>query len=150
VLNIFVDADSCPVKKEVFRVAKRFELKVTLVANSQIQDSSDCLIELVRVEGSLDAADDWIVDHVTEDDIVISSDIPLVSRCLKKRARVLSPKGYIFTESSIGNALANRDIMTFLRDTGIKTGGPAPFEKKDRSKFLQSLDCLIQAILKKK
>jgi uncharacterized protein len=150
VLNIIVDADSCPVKKEVFRVAKRFGLKVTLVANSQIQDSCDCLIELVRVAGSLDAADDWIVEHVAEDDIVISGDIPLVSRCLKKQARVLSPKGYIFTESSIGNALANRDLMTFLRDTGMKTGGPPPFEKKDRSKFLQSLDYLIQSIRKAK
>lgn len=149
-LHIIVDADACPVKQEIFRVAKRCGLKVTLVANSQIQAPIEDWIELVKVAGSLDAADDWIVERVAEDDIVISADIPLVSRCIKKRARVLSPKGYVFTEASIGNALATRDLMTHLRETGLNTGGPPPFEKKDRSKFLQSLDSLIQAIRKEK
>jgi uncharacterized protein len=149
-LDIIVDADACPVKQEVFRVAKRCGLKVTLVANSQIQAPAEDWIELIKVGGSLDAADDWIVERIAEDDIVISADIPLVSRCIKKRARALSPKGYVFSEASIGNALATRDLMTHLRETGLNTGGPPPFEKKDRSKFLQSLDGLIQAIRKEK
>jgi uncharacterized protein YaiI (UPF0178 family) len=145
-LEILVDADACPVKQEVYRVAERYGLKVTLVANSQINIPSDDRVKLVTVCDTLDAADDWIVDHAAENDIVISGDIPLVSRCLKKRARVLSPKGYLFNDASIGNALANRDLMTHLRDIGLNTGGPSPFDKRDRSKFLQGLDSIVQAI----
>jgi uncharacterized protein len=149
-LDIIVDADACPVKQEVYRVARRCGLKVTLVSNSQIQVPGGDWIELVKVGDSLDAADDWIADHVAEDDIVVSWDIPLVSRCLKNKARVLSPKGYIFTEASIGNALATRDLLTHLRETGLNTGGPPPFTKRDRSQFLQNLDRLIQTIRKAK
>jgi uncharacterized protein YaiI (UPF0178 family) len=145
-LEIIVDADACPVKQEVYRVADRYALKVILVANSQIYFPAGDLVKLVKVTDELDAADDWIADHAAENDIVISGDIPLVSRCLKKRARVLSPKGYVFSEASIGSALANRDLMTHLRDIGLNTGGPPPFEKKDRSKFLQSLDGIIRSI----
>jgi len=101
---------------------------------------------MVVVNNHLDAADDWIVDHVTKNDIVISGDIPLASRCLKKGARVLGPKGLVFTEASIGNALATRDLMSHLRDIGMDTGGQAPFDKRDRSRFLQSLDNIVQAI----
>jgi uncharacterized protein len=146
VLDIIIDADACPVKQEVYRVAQRCGLKVTLVANSQIQTPAGDWINLVKVGDSLDAADDWIAAHVTENDIVVSGDIPLVSRCLKNKARVLSPKGYIFTDASIGNALATRDLLAHLRETGLNTGGPPPFTKQDRSQFLQSLDSLIQAV----
>ncbi len=144
--EILVDADSCPVKEEVYRVAKRHELRVTVVANSQMHIPGEGWLKLVVVSDQFDAADDWIVEHITKNDIVISGDIPLASRCLKKGARVLGPKGRVFTDDSIGDALATRDLMSHLRDIGIMTGGPAPFEKRDRSRFLQSLDGIIQTI----
>ena len=144
--KIFVDADGCPVKEEVYRVAKRYGLKVALVSNSWMRSPPDDWLELVIVNGQFDAADDWIVEHVTENDIVISGDIPLASRCLGKGARVLHPKGREFTEDSIGEALATRDLLSYLRDLGNMTGGPAPFEKRDRSRFLQRLDEVIQAV----
>jgi len=106
------------------------------------------LFELVLVSEEFDAADDWIVEHVREDDIAVSADIPLAARCLEKGARMLDPKGRVFTQESIGSALANRDLMAYLRDMGNITGGPAPFEKRDRSRFLQHLDGVIQAALK--
>ena len=144
--EILVDADSCQVKEEVYRVAKRYGLRVILVANSQMHIPSEGWLELVVVSNQFDSADDWIVEYITKNDIVISGDIPLASRCLKKGARVLGPNGRVFTEDSIGDALATRDLMSHLRDIGIMTGGPAPFEKRDRSRFLQSLDGIIQAI----
>ncbi len=144
--EILVDADSCQVKQEVYRVAKRYGLKVTVVANSQMRIPGEDWLKLVVVGGQFDAADDWIVENITKNDIVISGDIPLASRCLKKGARVLEPKGRVFTDDSIGNALATRNLMSHLRDIGIMTGGPAPIEKRDRSRFLQSLDGIIQAI----
>lgn len=144
--EILVDADSCQVKEEVYRVAKRYGLRVILVANSQMHIPSEGWLELVVVSNQFDAADDWIVEYITKNDIVISGDIPLASRCLKKGARVLGPNGRVFTEDSIGDALATRDLMSHLRDIGIMTGGPAPFEKRDRSQFLQSLDGIIQTI----
>ena len=145
-MTILVDADSCPVKQEVFRVAQRYGLKVILVANSAINCPAEDWIEVKVVKDHLDAADDWIVDHTNQDDIVITGDIPLASLSIKKGARVLSPRGTVFTESSVGNALATRDLLTHLRDIGLKTEGPPSFDKKDRSRFLQSLDGLIQAI----
>ncbi|MFC2071408.1 YaiI/YqxD family protein [Chloroflexota bacterium] len=144
--EILVDADSCQVKQEVYRVAKRYGLRVTLVANSQMHIPNEGWLKLVVVSDQFDAADDWIVEHITKNDIVISGDIPLASRCLKNGARVLAPNGRVFTDNSIGNALATRDLMSHLRDIGIMTGGPAPFGKRDRSRFLQSLDDIIQAI----
>jgi uncharacterized protein len=144
--EILVDADACPVKQEVYRVAKRFGLKVMLVANSPMNLPQEDGISLVVVNGQMDAADDWIVNHAARNDIVITGDIPLAARCLKIGARVLEPRGYVFTETSIGNSLANRDIMTYLRNTGIETSGPASFKKRDRSLFLQSLDKVIRAI----
>ncbi len=133
-------------KQEVYRVAKRYGLSVTVVANSQMHIPSEDWLKLVVVSDQFDAADDWIVEYITKNDIVISGDIPLASRCLKKGARVLGPKGRVFTDDSIGDALATRDLMSHLRDIGIMTGGPAPFKKRDRSRFLQSLDSIIQAI----
>jgi uncharacterized protein len=144
--EILVDADACPVKQEVFRVAKRYGLKVTLVANSQMRIPGEDWLEMVVVSGQFDAADDWIAGHADKNDIVISGDIPLASRCLKKGARVLGFNGHLFTDASIGDALATRDLMYHLRDLGIKTGGPSPFDKRDRSRFLQSLDGIIQSI----
>jgi uncharacterized protein len=146
--DIFVDADACPVKQEVYRVAKRYGLKVILIANSPMNVPDG--IVLVVVTGRMDAADDWIVNHAAANDIVITGDIPLASRCLKIGARVLDPRGYIFTEATIGSALANRDIMTYLRNTGIETRGPASFTKRDRSLFLQRLDKVIREILEGK
>ncbi len=148
--DIFVDADGCPVKEEVYRVAKRYGLKVILVANAWMRVPAEDWLELVVVDGQLDAADDWIVEHVTEDDIVISGDIPLASRCLEKGVLVLGPRGRVFTDDTIGEALAKRELMSHLRDLGTMTGGPAPFEKRDRSRFLQRLDETIQTVRRRK
>lgn len=148
-VTIFVDADGCPVKNEVYRVAERYGLSVKLVANSWLRTPDDDRVELVLVDGDFDAADDWIVDHVGENDIVVSSDIPLADRCLKRGARALGPKGRAFTVDSIGDAMAAREMLSQLREMGIPAGGPAPFEKADRSRFLQALDEMINASLKR-
>jgi uncharacterized protein YaiI (UPF0178 family) len=150
VFKILVDADSNPVKEAVFRVARRYGIMVILVANSAIKAPPEDWLKLVVVSRQLDAADDWIVDNIEKNDIVITGDIPLASRCLKKGARVLGLLGLVFTECTIGNALATRDLMTHLRNIGINTGGQAAFDKKDRSRFLQALDKLIQEILNNK
>jgi uncharacterized protein YaiI (UPF0178 family) len=150
-ITIYIDADSTPVKNEVTRVAKRYGLKVYFVSKTRIKIPQDRLMEMVVVDDHPDAADDWIVEHVVENDVVVSADIPLASRCVKKGARVLDPKGQVFTEESIGEVLANRDIMTFLRDLGDVSGGiRPPYDKRDRSRFLQRLDDLIQAVLRGK
>ena len=149
-LDIFIDADGCPVKQEVYRVAKRCGLKVTLVSNSRMGTPQEDWLEVVVADGQFNAADDWIVEHVSENDIVITGDIPLASRCLEKDARVLGPSGRIFTKESIGDALASRELLSHLRDLGIITGGPAPFEKRDRSRFLQRLDATIHVLRKRK
>lgn len=147
-INLYVDADACPVKNEVFRVAQRYRLKVYLVANSPLRIPPDELIELIIVQDGFDAADDWIAEHITQTDIAVTADIPLAARCLKKGARVVDPKGRVFSEDSIGGALANREFTAFLRDMGTITGGPPPFEPKDRSRFLQRLDELIHAVMR--
>ncbi|HEX9592538.1 MAG TPA: YaiI/YqxD family protein [bacterium] len=145
-LHIFVDADACPVKEEVYRVARRCRLEVTLVANSWMRVPDERGIALEVVAGGFDAADDWIVDHVRPDDIVVTADIPLASRCLKEGARVMGPTGRPFTEDNIGDAVATRELLSELRDSGQITGGPPPLEKRDRSRFLQQLDHVVQAI----
>jgi len=147
-LHIFIDADGCPVKQEIYRVARRHGLRVTLVANAMVSAPRADWLELITVRDDPDAADDWIAEHVGRDDIVISADIPLASRCLEKKARVLRPNGREFRESTIGDALARREILSHLRDQGVMTGGPPPFAKTDRSRFLQSLERVIQACLK--
>lgn len=146
--SIYVDADGCPVKTEIFRVALRYGLRVFVVANSRINIPSEQLFEMVIVNGNIDAADDWIVERVTENDIAVTSDIPFAARCLRKGARTVDPKGRVFTEESIGVALAHRELTAYLREIGTMTGGPAPFGKRDRSRFLQQLDNLIQASLR--
>ena len=148
--NIFIDGDGCPVKQEVYRVAKRYGVKVTLVSNSRMRSPQEDWLEIVVVDGQFNAADDWIVEHVSENDIVITGDIPLASRCLEKGAQVLAPTGRVFTPDSIGEALASRELLSHLRNLGTITGGPAPFEKRDRSRFLQRLDETIQAIRSRK
>lgn len=148
-IQIYVDADACPVKNEIFRVAKRYTLKTFVVSNSSLHIPRDPLFELVVVRGGqLDVADDWIAERIGSTDIAVTQDIPLAARCLAKGARVLDPRGKVFSEGSIGDALATRELMAQLRDMGSITGGPAPFEARDRSRFLQSLDTLIQAVLK--
>jgi len=142
-LDIYVDADACPVKQEIFRVAKRYGLKVILVSNSWMRVPASSWLDLVVVDKGPDVADDWIVEHTGVNDIVISGDIPLASRCLKKGAQVLGNTGRPFTEDNIGNALSLRNLLTDLREQGVVTGGPKPFAKKDRSRFLQALDEMI-------
>jgi hypothetical protein len=145
-LNIFVDADACPVKQEVFRVANRYGLNVTLVSNSWMRIPDNKWIILKIVSDEFDAADDWIVEHIQSDDIAITADIPLASRCLQKGARILGPTGKVFTENNIGQAIATRNLFSELREAGEITGGPPPFKKSDRSFFLQKLDQVIQSI----
>jgi len=145
-LNIYIDADACPVKQEVYRVANRYRLEVTLVANSWMRVPDEKRFVLEVVDAGPDVADDWIVARVEPDDIVITADIPLASRCLKKDARVIGTTGKPFTEDNIGDSVATRDLLSELRDAGEITGGPPPLKKSDRSRFLQRLDEVIQAI----
>jgi hypothetical protein len=145
-LHIFVDADACPVKQEVYRVARRYRLHVTLVANSWMRAPNEQWIGLEVVSDGFDAADDWIVEHVQPQDIVVTADILLASRCMKEGARVIGPNGKPFTENNIGQAVATRDLLSELRGAGEITGGPPPLTKRDRSCFLQKLDDMIQAI----
>lgn len=147
-LHIYIDADACPVKQEVYRVADRYLLAVTLVANSRMRVPLDERITLEIVAGGFDAADDWIVEHAEADDIVVTADIPLASRCLKQGARVIGTTGKPFTESNIGPLVATRDLLSELRGAGEITGGPPPLTQRDRSRFLQQLDTVIQSILR--
>jgi len=147
-MRILVDADACPVKGEVYKVAKRYGVSVTLVSNSWMRVPTESWIELVVVkeEGSLDDADHWIVEQATEVDIAVTEDIILAGRCLEKGAYALSPRGRVFTSESIGEALATRELMAGLREMGEITGGPRPFDKRDRSTFLQRLDEAVHVI----
>jgi uncharacterized protein YaiI (UPF0178 family) len=145
-LHIFVDADACPVKQEVYRVASRYGLDVTLVANFWMRVPNERWIALEVVGDGFDAADDWIVEHLLPHDIVITADIALASRCVKEGARVMGATGKPFTENNIGQAVATRDLLSELRGAGEITGGPPPLKKRDRSRFLQQLDHVIQSI----
>jgi uncharacterized protein YaiI (UPF0178 family) len=145
-LHIFVDADACPVKPEVYRVAKRYGLGVTLVANRWMRVPNEPLVALEVVSGAQDAADDWIVGHAGPLDIVVTADVLLASRCLKGGARVVGPAGKPFTEDSIGQTVAMRDLLAELRGAGEITGGPPPLRQRDRSLFLQQLDDTIQSV----
>ena len=140
-ISIYVDADACPVKAEVYRVAERYGLKVYVVANDIMSVPRDQPnVELVVVSDRFDAADDWIVERAGARDIVVTSDVPLASRCVKTGAYVLAPNGRVFTSNSIGMSVAVRNLMQDLRAGGENLGGPAPFSKKDRSAFLSALD----------
>jgi uncharacterized protein len=144
-LTIWIDADACPVKEEVYRVARRYKMGVKVVANAPLRVPNDALIELV-VRPGFGAADDWIAEQSGASDIVITADIPLAARCLAKGARILDPKGHPFTDNDIGTALALRDLLDGLRQGGTMTGGPAPMTPKDRSRFLSKLDETVNAV----
>jgi uncharacterized protein YaiI (UPF0178 family) len=148
-LHIFVDADACPVKEEIFRVAKRYSLGVTLVSGSWMRIPDSVNVTLKVVKQGMDAADDWIVEHVEADDIVITTDIPLAARCVGKGAYVLGPTGKRFTDDNIGPALATRNLLSELRELGGIAGGPPPFGKRDRSRFLEGLDKVVNDIVRK-
>ena len=143
-MQIYVDGDGCPVKPEIFRVAKRYGLSVHVVANGWMPTPDAPRVQMVIVGQELDAADDWIVAHAGAEDLVITTDIPLAARCVAKRSAVLHPTGKRFTEDDVGTALALRDLLASLREAGTRTGGPAPFQERDRSQFLQALDAAIQ------
>jgi len=144
--RIYIDADACPVKDEVYRVAARHRLPVTVVANGLIRVPADPLIERVAAGAGPDAADDWIAQRAGAGDIVITADIPLASRCVKAGAEVISPDGRPFTEQTIGMTLAVRNLMYDLRSAGEVTSGPRPFSPRDRSTFLSALDQTIRRL----
>jgi hypothetical protein len=144
--RIYVDADACPVKDEIYRVAVRYGLPVSVVAGNFIRVPRDPLIERIAAGSGMDAADDWIAEHAGKGDIVITSDIPLASRCVKAGCEVIAPNGKPFTEQSIGMTLAVRNLMTDLRSSGEVTGGPRSFAPRDRSAFLSALDQAIRRV----
>ncbi|MFN3911296.1 YaiI/YqxD family protein [Hyphomonas sp.] len=148
--RILVDADACPVKDEIYKVALRHQVAVVIVANSYIRIPEHPLVSRKIVSDGFDAADDWIAETATSLDVVVTADIPLADRCLKAGSRVLGPTGKPFTPDSIGGALATRAIMADLRVgvAGIGAGGPAPFSKADRSRFLSALDTALVAAKK--
>jgi uncharacterized protein YaiI (UPF0178 family) len=148
-IRIFVDADACPMKAEVYRVAERYGLKVFVVANSFMNVPRGELIERVIVSEGPDIADNWIAERVTPSDIVITADIPLAGRCVRKGATVIGPTGKPFTDDSIGMALATRNLLTDLRSAGATTRGPPPLSRQDISRFLSALDLAVTRLQRK-
>jgi uncharacterized protein len=148
-IRIFVDADACPVKSEIYKVAERYSLKTYVVANSFMNVPRCDMIERVIVPEGPDVADDWIVERATDADIVITADIPLAARCLKNGASVIGPTGKPFTDDSIGMVLATRDLMTDLRSAGAVTRGPSPLSRQDISRFLSALDLAVTRLKRK-
>src|SRR6201997_5390540 len=148
--RIYVDADACPVKDEIYRVAARHALPVSVVAGNFIRVPQDPMIERIAAGSGMDAADDWIAERAGKDDIVITSDIPLASRCVKAGAEVIAPNGKPFSEESIGMTLAMRNLMTDLRSSGEITGGPRSFSPRDRSTFLSALDQTLRPIQRRR
>jgi uncharacterized protein len=144
--KIYIDGDGCPVKEETYKVAIRYQLPVIIVANKPIHIPLHPLFQMQVVAQGADEADNWIAENIQENDICITADIPLADRCLKKNAKVLNVRGEEFTEDMIGDAMATRELMKHLRELGEVKGGPPPFEKRDRSAFLGSLDRVIQGI----
>ena len=144
--RIYVDADACPVKDDIYRVAIRHRVPVCVVAGQFIRVPPDPLIERIAAGSAMDAADDWIAERAGKSDIVVTADIPLASRCVKAGAEVIAPNGKPFTEQSIGMTLAVRNLMTDLRSSGEVTGGPKSFAPRDRSAFLSTLDQTIRRI----
>ena len=149
--EIFVDADACPVRDEVYRVAERLNLKVLVVSNGSrpIRPVQNPNVAMITVGTGADEADNWIAERIAVPDVCVTADIPLASRCLGKGAQALAPNGKIWTPENIGNALAGREVSRHLRELGATGTGPAPFTKADRSRFLQALDRLVQAALRR-
>lgn len=148
-LHIYIDADSCPVKPEVYKVAQHYDLKVTLVANSWMRTPNEFWINMEVVGDAMDAADDWIAEHVEPDDIVVTDDVPLANRCLAAGAPAINPRGKLFTPDNMGESLAFRNLLAEIRAGGELTGGPAPLTKRDRSQFVHQLDEVVQGIRRK-
>lgn len=146
--TIYVDADGCPVKEEVYRVARRHQVAVVLVANSWMRTPELSLVRLQVVGDGFDEADDWMVDNARSGDVAVTADIPLASRLIDREVRVVDPRGREFKEGQIGGALATREILSHLRDMGEVTGGPAPMRPKDRSKFLSTLHEIVERTLR--
>jgi uncharacterized protein YaiI (UPF0178 family) len=148
--DIYVDGDASPVREEIYRVAARLRLEVFVVSNGSrpIRPPDASNVRMVLVGDNADAADDCIAEHISAVDVCVTSDIPLASRCLKKRARVVSPAGKQWTQANIGNALVGRKIARHLRELGTNTGGPTPLTKRDRSRFLSALDTALQTALR--
>ena len=147
-MYLFVDADACPVKDEIYVVATRYGVPVALVSNQRMYVPPGFGVELVLVDGAPDAADDWIAEQVQPGDVVVTADIPLAARCLAAGARVLGTSGHPFREESIGGALAGRELSSHLRELGIGSGGPRALSAKDRSRFASKLDELVQRSLR--
>ena len=147
-IEIFIDADACPVKDEVYAVAARLGLAVVVVANQRIHVPREGGVEMVVVADGPDAADDWIADEIRSGDIVITADIPLASRCLEKGAHALGTHGREFSPDSIGSALATRELKASIRESGVPTGGPPPMTPKERSRFSGALDAIAQRSLR--
>ncbi len=143
-IEIFVDGDACPVKDETYVVATRYGIPVALVANARLRVPEGLGVEMVLVDQGPDAADDWIVENLRAGDVVVTGDIPLAARCLEAGCLVLGTNGRVFTEDSIGNLLATRDLKAYLREAGVMSGGPPSLSGKDRSRFLGKLDELVQ------
>jgi uncharacterized protein len=148
-MAIYVDADACPVKDEVYKVARRVGLDVFVVANSFIRTPAEPRIKFILVEAGADLADDWIAERAGPGDVVVTNDIPLAARALEREAEAISPTAKVFTTDMIGSALATRGLMEHLRSFGEITSGPAPFNQKDRSAFLSALDAAIHRAKKK-
>lgn len=148
--EIYIDGDACPVRDETYRVAERLGLVVFVVSNGSrpMRPTGNPNIRMVIVQDGADAADDWIAEHIGPADVCVTADIPLASRCLAKGARALSPHGKPWTADNIGSALAGRELSRHLRELGQIGGGPAPFNKADRSRFLSALDTMVQAALR--
>ncbi len=147
-LIIYIDGDACPVKEDIFKIAKRHGLQVYLVSNSRLHMIVDQHVHKIQVSSDFDAVDNWICEHIEKDDIVITTDILLADRCLKKGAHALSSTGKIFNDSNIGAAKAMRELRAYLRETGMAESYNSTFSKQKRSSFLQSLEKLIQSIKK--
>lgn len=147
-IEIFVDADACPVKDEIYQVAARYGLHVVLVANSRMRVPEGGGVEMVVVDSGPDVADDWIAENIRAGDIAITADIPLAARCLEVGAAVLGSNGHPFDEDMIGSALAIRELKSDLREAGTVSGGPPPISQKDRSRFASRLDQLVQQAMR--
>ena len=147
---IYVDADACPVREEVYRVATRLNLPVLVVSNGSrpIRPPGLPNVRMVIVDATPDAADDWIAERITAADVCVTADIPLAARCLGQAARAVSPTGRNWTQDNIGNALAGREVARHLREIGLNTGGPPALTRADRSRFLSALDAAVQAALR--
>jgi uncharacterized protein YaiI (UPF0178 family) len=145
--SIYIDADACPVREETYRVASRLDLPVFVVSNGSrpIRPPGLRNVQMVIVDATPDAADDWIAEHIAAADVCVTADIPLAARCLAKAARAVSPTGRHWTQDNIGNALVGREVSRHMREIGLNTSGPAALTRADRSRFLSALDAAVQA-----